>query len=116
MLIETLRAIAVAAAPPHEGTARAIFSKTANGWSNVTGTAGGFFDHAADAHVSRTETGVFHHGLNTHIRLEAEGSQFSGFDHGSQRHFSGSVQGENVVIYDPLSGQHHLYTYKAQEG
>jgi hypothetical protein len=116
MLIETLRAIAVAAAPPENGKARAFFSKTVNGWSNVTGTAEGFFDHAAGAHISRTETGVFHHGLNSHIRFEAVGSQFKGFDHGSQRHFFGSVQGENIVICDQITGANHLYTFRAQEG
>jgi hypothetical protein len=116
MLIETLRAIAAAAAPAPEGQARAFFSKTVNGWSNVTGTAEGFFDHAANAHVSRTDAGLFHHGLNNHIRFEADGSQFKGFDHGSQRHFIGTVQGENVVIVDQLSGANHLYTFKAQEG
>jgi len=116
MQIETLRAIAVAAAPPAEGKHRAYFSKTVNGWSNASGTAGGFFDHAAEAHVSRTETGFFHHGLGSHVRFEAEGTQFKGFDHASQRHFTGSVQGGAIVILDNLSGANHLYTFQIEEG
>jgi hypothetical protein len=116
MQIETLRAIAAAAAPPAMGKHRAYFSKTVNGWSNVSGTADGFFDHAANAHVSRTDTGVFHHRLSNHIRFEVEGTQFKGFDHASQRHFTGSVQGGNIVILDSLSGANHLYTFQIEEG
>jgi len=116
MRTETLRAIAAAVAPPMEGAYRAFFSKAANAWSNITGTAGGFFDHDADAHVSRTDTGLFHHGLGSHIHLKVDGAAFGGFDHGSQRYFKGSVRDGQIVVHDLVSGRDHLYAFKAEEG
>ena len=106
---ETRRAVANAVLPRGEGDHRALFSQEANAWTNMSWTDGGFFDHGAGAHVVRTDEGLFHHGLGDHIRLEVEGSQFRGYDHGSQRAFNGAVQGANVIIHDPKAGRHYLF-------
>lgn len=106
---ETRRAIANAVLPKGEGDHRALFSQEANAWTNMGWTDDGFFDHGAQAHVARTDGGLYHHGLAAHILLEAEGTQFTGFDHASGRRFNGTVQGGTVILYDPAAGRHYLY-------
>lgn len=106
---ETRRAIANAVLPRSGEGHRALFSKTAGAWTNMTWSEDGFFDHASNAHVVRTDEGLYHHGLGAHIRLEVEGSQFRGYDHASDGRFNGTVQGTTAVIYDPGAGGHHLY-------
>lgn len=106
---ETRRAIANAVLPRGEDSHRALYSKTANAWTNMTWSADGFFDHGAGAHVVRTDEGLYHHGLGAHIRLEVEGTQFHGYDHASERRFNGTVQGDTAIVYDPEAKRHHLY-------
>lgn len=106
---ETRRAIANAVLPKGGPGHRAVFSKTANAWTNMTWSEDGFFDHAANAHVVRTDEGLYHHGLAAHIRLEVEGTQFRGYDHASERRFHGTVQGDTAIVYDPQAKRHHLY-------
>lgn len=106
---ETRRAIANAVLPKGEDAARALFSQTANAWTNFSFTREGFFDHGAAAHIARVDGGFYHHGLGAHVLLEVDGSQFRGFDHGSGRHFNGVVQGATAIVYDVEAQRHHLY-------
>ena len=106
---EIRRAIANAAAPRGEGEHRAVFSQDAGGWTNMSWTDEGFFDHGAQAHVTLTPEGFYHHGLGVHVRLEREGSQLRGFDHGSGRHFNGTVQGKHVIVRDIETGRAHRF-------
>jgi hypothetical protein len=68
------------------------------------------YDYDAQAHFSRSGSGVYHYGTTSHINLSINGSNFSGYDYGAGHHFSGTVSGGTVQIYDYGEGRHFNYS------
>jgi len=53
---------------------------------------------------------LYHHGNRHHIELKIRGSSFEGYDYGSGAHFSGSVDGSSVVVFDGQDRRYYYFT------
>jgi hypothetical protein len=58
------------------------------------------YDYAKGCFVGGAPASLYHYGDGKHIQMGGNGKQFSGYDYGSMRHFSGTVTGTGVAIYD----------------
>lgn len=67
------------------------------------------YDHSRNAHLTGTVSNLYDHGEQSHLSLTVKDTTFEGHDHKSGCHFSGSINGQSVVIYDHESSQHHQY-------
>jgi hypothetical protein len=67
------------------------------------------YDYMAAAHIVGTPGSLYHHGNSAHLNLSLRGRSFSGYDFHSGDHFSGTVNGSNVSIYDSGFGKHFVY-------
>jgi hypothetical protein len=108
---EIRRAIAHAAVVQIGGTAHShIYSYNEGHHTLFSGSGAGGFDHAAGAHVLASGSNLYHPGLASHILLKVHGRNFNGYDHESGSHFSGSVNGNSVQLYDCGEGRYFNYT------
>lgn len=53
---------------------------------------------------------LYHHGNRRHIELMIRDSGFEGYDYDSRSHFSGSVEGSSVVIFDGQDRKYYYFT------
>ena len=62
------------------------------------------------ARVAGEPGALFHSGSQSHIQLAVEGAGFSGYDYGSQSHFSGAFQKDGAVqLFDHQTGRYHAF-------
>ena len=104
---EIRRAIAYAAATRINGSARsAIYSYDRGHHSHMSPN----YDYETGAHISRTGSGLYHYGTNSHISFSVSGKKFSGYDYDSGHHYTGQVNGNSVQLYDYGEGQYFTYS------
>jgi hypothetical protein len=68
------------------------------------------YDYDAACFITGPPTSLFHYGDSQHIQLGGESGQFRGFDYASGAHFSGTVSGTSVALFDYEDGAHHNYS------
>lgn len=67
-------------------------------------------DYGAKAHISGIKSGtMYHYGLGSHINLQVNGNEFSGYDYDSGSHFMGTISNKTVQLYDYGTGRYHTY-------
>ena len=79
----------------------------------VTDSAVSTFDYTEKCHITGAgHDGSFslsHYGDQKHIRLRVDGRKFRGYDFGSGGHFSGTVSGRAVSVFDCQDSTWHQY-------
>src|SRR4051794_27440355 len=58
------------------------------------------YDHAEATHITGALPNLFHHGHRSHLTLDVDGQNFSGYDFLSGAHFSGHVSASSLALYD----------------
>src|SRR5262245_7077609 len=108
---EIRRAIAHAAVAQISEKPRShVYSYDQGRHTAFSGNGPGGYDHDAQAHVSKSGSNLYHHGLGSHIQLKVQGQNFSGYDYESGSHFRGTVNGHSVQLYDYGEGRYFNYT------
>jgi hypothetical protein len=112
MAPEALRAIAfIAAKLVADARGSSVYDYDAGKYVHFSGQVGrqvSVYDHDSGAHITGTDTRLFHHRLAAHISLSLNGNKFKGYDSGSGQHFQGTVRRQNVQLFDG-SGFHHYF-------
>jgi hypothetical protein len=107
---EVRRAVAFAVLAQENGTQDCeIYSYAKDRRSKFSGNAGDFHDYDMGARVARFGAQLYHYGLWHYVSLDAKAGTFSGYDHGSNCHFEGVVNGRTVQLYD--HGERRYYDY-----
>lgn len=68
------------------------------------------YDHDRGCHFSGSGNSLYDYGRGCHIKLQVNGTNFSGYDYGDGNHFSGKVRGNSVSIYDYGESSHFNYS------
>lgn len=68
------------------------------------------YDHEEQCHISGNLPSIYHFGNGNYITINTLGATFKGFDFDTSSHFSGTVTGRNVSIYDSQLGQYFNYS------
>ena len=109
------RAIAFVAAKALSGSENsALYDYNQSAYFQFGGTVNdatvSIFDYDQGCYVSGNLPSLFHYGEGQHIQLILGEDQFRGFDYGSGNHFSGSVNGFLISLYDYEFGQYFNYS------
>jgi hypothetical protein len=116
----TRRAVAYIAAIESGRRAATLFDYSEGRYFNFGGTfhANGLnvFDYESRCYISGTARSLFHYGNGRHITFNQEPQhfnpdrqQFSGFDYDTGSHFSGTVAGSQITLYDYENGRYYSY-------
>ena len=86
-----------------------VYSYELSSYISISGTADennvNIFDYSRSCHILGRSNGqgkynLFDYGLSKHITLNIKNEKFDGFDHMSNKHFSGTVRRNSVNLYD----------------
>lgn len=70
------------------------------------------YDYSTSSHfaTSGNDLSFFDYETSSHVQLKLKGSSFTGYDYHSQRHFSGTVRGRAIALFDHETGRYHNYS------
>lgn len=68
------------------------------------------YDHDRDCYFSGTLPELYDYGIDSPVRLEISGNQFSGYDYQNNQYFSGVVNGFEISLYD--HGESKQFNYR----
>ncbi|NNG74713.1 hypothetical protein HLI18_33830 [Rhizobium laguerreae] len=90
----------------HSESSRRTITVTVNG-SSVTS-----YDHESGCHINGSLPSLYHYGVGAHITLNPRGDgSYDGYDYDTGSHFTVSVSGHMVQIYD--HGESSNFAYSA---
>ena len=112
---EVRRAVAFAVLAQDGGGETTIYSYGTEHRTKMSGSRDDFFDHDISARIVRSGTSLYHYGLWHHIDLNVNSTSFSGFDHGSNCHFKGVINGRAAQLYDHGEGRYFDYAMASSE-
>jgi hypothetical protein len=108
---EMRRAVAYSAAARINGKASsAIYSYEAGRYTSMGGSGNNIYDYEAGAHIADSGSGFFHYGQSAHVDLRTSGTSFNGYDFSTACHFTGSINGNAVQLYDYGAGRYFNYS------
>lgn len=77
---------------------------------SISGTSVQAYDYTSGCHIGGNIPNLYHYGQSSHVSLNDRGAgRFDGYDYGTSSHFSATVSGQSITIYDHEHSSHFSY-------
>lgn len=77
---------------------------------SISGSSVQGFDYTSSCHVGGNLPNLYHYGGSSHLTLNDRGNgRFDGYDYETSSHFSATVSGQSISIYDHEHSAHFSY-------
>lgn len=108
------RAIALVVALRNGRDATSVYDHDAGRSFGFAGSVEGesvwVFDRSRNVELTGSGSVLLDRAHHVHVTLTVREGRFSGFDHGCDRRFSGTVDGGSISIFDHADARDHRYT------